>query len=93
VKIAMTAWIALALILVGISIGRASDKDEASVTAQVSSADHEAEEGYFTLGPNATLMVKPGSDLYNFLNRQRGRKIKVVLTEGENSRELSRIER
>ncbi len=91
-RIAMAAWMVLALILVGLSVGRASDKDEAVVTAQVSSADHEVEEGYFSLGDTATVVAKPGSDLYRFLARQRGHKIKVTLTEAGGP-ELSRLER
>jgi hypothetical protein len=92
VKIAMTAWMVLALLLVGISIGRASDKDETVVTVQVSSADHEVQEGYFALGEQATVMVKPGSDLFQFLSRQRGRKVRIVLTEAVPP-ELSRLQR
>lgn len=92
VKIAMTAWMVAALLLLGFSIGRASDKDETVVTVQVNSADHEIQEGYFALGEQATVMVKPGSGLYQFLSRQRGRKVKIVLTEAA-SAELSKIER
>lgn len=93
-KIAMTAWLALALLLVGISLGRAAEreKDETVMTVQVSSADHEVQDGYFALGEQATVMVKPGSDLHQFLSRQRGRKVKIVLTETA-AVELSRIQR
>ena len=91
-KIAITAWMVVALLLLGLSIGRASDKDETVVTVQVNSADHELQEGYFALGEQATVMVKPGSALYQFLSRQRGRKVKIVLTEAS-SVELSKIER
>ncbi len=65
VKIAMTAWMVVALLLLGLSISRASDKDETVVTVQVNSADHEV---------------------------QRGRKVKIVLTEAA-SWQLSKIER
>jgi hypothetical protein len=92
VKLAMTGWVVMALLLVGFSVGRASDKDETVVTVQVNSADHEVQEGYFALGEQATVMVKPGSDLYQFLTRQRGRKVKIVLTEAATA-ELSKIER
>ena len=92
---AMIGWMIVALLLLGMSVGRASDKpdkDEAVVTAQVSSADHELEEGYFTLGESATVVAKPGSDLYRFLARQRGHKIKMVLTESSGP-ELSKLVR
>ena len=88
----MTAWLTLAMILVGLSVGRAFDRDETVLTVQVSSADHETEEGYFSLGDNATVLVKPGSDLYRFLTRQRGHKVKIVLQESGGP-ELSRLER
>jgi len=89
---AMAAWIVLALVLVGLSVGWAADRDETTVTVQVSAADHEIQEGYFTLGDSATVMVKPGSDLYRFLSRQRGRKVKILLTEATVP-ELSKLER
>jgi hypothetical protein len=92
VRIAMAAWLTLALVLVGISVGRASDRDEAVVTVQVTSAEHEVQEGYFSLGDNVTVMVKPGTDLYRFLSRQRGRKVKIQLSQAGGP-ELSRLER
>ena len=92
VRIAWVACLTLTLLLVGFTAGRAFDRDETSLTVQVTSADHEQEEGYFSLGDNATVMVKPGSDLYRFLTRQRGHKIKIVFQESAGP-ELSRIER
>jgi hypothetical protein len=98
VRTRLVAGVAIALIVafatfaLGVSVGQASDRDEAIMTVQVSSADHEVLEGYFTLGDKATVMVKPGSDLYKFLSRQRGRKIKVTLTDAAGP-ELSRLER
>ena len=93
-RLVMAWWLTLVLVLVvvGLALGRASDHDETSLTVQVSSADHEQEEGYFSLGDNATMIVKPGSDLYRFLSRQRGHKVKIVLQES-NGPELSRLER
>ena len=91
-KIAMTGWMVLALLLLGLSIGRASEKDETIVTVQVNSADHELQEGYFALGEQAAMVVKPGSDLHQFLSRQRGRKVKIVMTETVNT-ELSKLQR
>lgn len=91
-RIAMTAWMVLALLLVGLGIGRASDRDETTVTVQVTSAEHELEEGYFSLGDSATVMAKPGTDLHRFLVRQRGKKIRIVLSEAD-TRELSQIRR
>jgi hypothetical protein len=91
-KTTTIALVTLALLLTGLAVGHASDRDETVVTVQVSSADHEVQEGYFALGEQATVMVKPGSDLYRFLSRQRGRKVKIVLTEAS-APELAKIER
>jgi hypothetical protein len=92
VRFVLTVCLTLALLLIGISVGRAYDRDETVLTVQISSADHELEEGYFSLGDKATVMVKPGSDLYRFLSRQRGRKVKIQLQESSGP-ELSRLER
>jgi hypothetical protein len=92
VRLAVTGWLVVALLLVGVSMGRADDKDETVLNVQVSSAEHETQEGYFSLGEQATVMVKPGSELYRFLARHRGQNVKIVLTQQE-SRELSRIGR
>src|SRR5688500_20364641 len=84
VRKVVAASVTLAVLLAfvaGLNVARASDRDENTITAQVSSADHELQEGYFTLGDSASVMVKPGSDLYKFLSRQRGRKIKVIFSE------------
>lgn len=91
-KIATTVLLAIALLLAGASIGRAFDTDETVLNVQISSADHELQEGYFALGEQATVMVKPGSDLFRFLTRQRGNHVRIVLSRTIN-RELAKIER
>ena len=92
VRRAIAVFVTVAIIFVGFVIGRASERDETAVTVQVSAAEHELQEGYFTLGEGMTLMVKPGSDVHRFLSRQRGRKIKISLTEATVP-ELSRLRR
>jgi hypothetical protein len=87
-----SVWCAVLLfVLMGLAT-RASDKDETVLTVQVSAAEHEAAEGYFSLGDTTTVMAKPGSDLYRFLARQRGHAIKITLT-SSGERQLSRVER
>jgi hypothetical protein len=88
----LTAYVTLALVLLGFAVGGANDRDETTMTVQVRSADHEIQEGYFTLGDSTTVMVKPGSDLYKFLARNRGKKVKLALSEAGGT-ELSRLER
>jgi hypothetical protein len=82
----------VAAMLLGMSIGRAADKDETVFTAKITSADHETDEGYFSLGPDATVLAKPGTDLHRFLSRQNGRQIRITLTLVD-GRQLSRLER
>jgi hypothetical protein len=92
VKKAMVGWMVVAALLLGRIIARPPDGDEAVLTAKVSSADHETDEGYFSLGKDTTLLVKPGTDLHRFLSRQNGREVKVTLTLVD-GRQLSRLER
>jgi hypothetical protein len=71
--------VAAAVLLVGLGAAAAASLDEATVVAEVSAADHEVEEGYFTLGDGATMVVKPGSELHRFLASHRGRKVRLVI--------------
>jgi hypothetical protein len=77
---AMIGWMVFAALLLGLSIGRAADREETTLTAQVSSAEHETQEGYFSLGPDATVVAKPGSELQRFLARQNGKKVRITVT-------------
>jgi hypothetical protein len=88
----VTLVVAAVLILIGLAVGRASTRDETVLTVQVSSADHEVQEGYFSLGDSATLMVKPGTELFRFLSRHRGRNVKITMTE-DGGPTLSRLTR
>ena len=89
---ALVGWMVVAALLLGMSIGRASDSDEAVLTAKVTSADHETDEGYFSLGKDATVLVKPGTDLHRFLARENGREVRITLTLVD-GRQLSRLDR
>ena len=72
--------------------GQTNERDETTMTVQVSSAEHEAQEGYFTLGDSVTVIAKPGSEIYKFLSRQRGNKIRITMSEAGRP-DLSRVER
>lgn len=91
---AMIGWMVFAALLLGLSIGRAADRDETSMTVQISSAEHETQEGYFSLGADATVVAKPGSELQRFLARQNGKKVRVTVTlVGAELSKLERLER
>ena len=89
---ALIGLLMIAMLLIGLTLGRAADGDETVVTAQVSSAEHETEEGYFSLGSDATVMAKPGSELHRFLTRQNGHRVRLALTVVD-ERQLSKIDR
>lgn len=72
----MLAWMLLALLLLGLSV---SAGDGAEVRGVVSASDHEADEGYFGLGNDTMLMVKPGSSLEAWLRSHTGQKVKLTL--------------
>ena len=88
----MIGWMVVAALLLGLSIGRAADTNETTMTVQVSSADHETDEGYFSLGKDATVIAKPGTELHQFLARQKGRQVRVTLTL-VGGQQLSKLER
>jgi hypothetical protein len=92
VRGAMIAWMLFAALLLGLSIGRAADRDETTITAQVTSAEHETQEGYFSLGKDTTVLVKPGTDLHRFLSEQNGHQVRVTLTV-VGGKQLSKLER
>ena len=86
-------WLVIALLTLAWFAGaRASDQDEAVLTVQVSAADHELAEGYFSLGDTASVMARPGTELYRFLARHRGRAVKITLVD-HGARALPRVER
>ena len=89
---AMIGWMVVAALLLGLSLGQAADGNETTMTVQVSSAEHESDEGYFSLGKDATVMAKPGTELHRFLSRQNGRQVRVTLTMVD-GRQLSKLER
>jgi hypothetical protein len=88
----MIGWMVVAALLLGFSLGRAADGNETTMTVQVSSAEHETDEGYFSLGTDATVLAKPGSELHRFLARQNGRQVRITLTMVD-GRQLSKLER
>jgi hypothetical protein len=71
----------LLLLVASFRVGQASERDETTLTVEVSSADHELDEGYFSLGESATMMVKPGTALFRFLSSKRGHTVRITLSD------------
>jgi hypothetical protein len=92
VPVRIAVVLAGALLVAGLGSGSASNQQETVLTVQVSSADHEVEEGYFSLGDEATVLAKPGTELFRFLSSHRGRTVKIRLVE-ERGRQLSTLHR
>jgi hypothetical protein len=89
---AMIAWMVVAALLLGLSLGRAADANETTMTVQVSSAEHESDEGYFSLGKDTTVLAKPGTELHRYLSRQNGRQVRITMTMVD-GKQLSKLER
>lgn len=51
----------------------------ASMTGHLSAAAHEIEEGYFSIGPESYVIVKPGSDLHDWLTVHLGQEVTVTV--------------
>jgi hypothetical protein len=72
------AWLALALILLGLArLSRAGD--EIAVGGFVTATEQEANDGYFSLGGETMVVVKQGSSLQRWLKMHSGQRIRVTL--------------
>jgi hypothetical protein len=57
----------------------ASGLDETAVIAKLTSADHEVEEGYFSVGEAAEVVARPGSALHQWLSAHRDQKVRLLI--------------
>jgi hypothetical protein len=71
-------WVAIALV-VGLLGGAALAGQATSVQGQLSATEQEADEGYFAIGQDTMLVVKPGSALHDWLKARRGQRVRVTL--------------
>ena len=72
------AWLTLALLLFGLGkMTRAAD--ELAIAGFISATEQEANEGYFALGNDAMLVVKPGSGPQRWLKAHSGQRVRVTL--------------
>jgi len=53
--------------------------DDIAVAGFVTATEQEAREGYFTIGGDAMLVVKPESGLHRWLSLHSGQRVRVVL--------------
>jgi hypothetical protein len=72
------AWLTLALLL--LVLGRFTHAgNQMEVAGYVSATDREAEEGYFSVGSDAMVVVKQGSGLQRWLKSHSGQRVRLVL--------------
>ncbi len=50
-----------------------------SVIGRVGATDQEAQEGYFAIDNQTMIVVKPGSDLHNYMRARVGQRVRVTI--------------
>ena len=50
-----------------------------SLSGRVGATDQEAQEGYFAIDNQTMIVVKPGSDLHNYLRARVGQRVRVTI--------------
>lgn len=78
VRTMFLAWVMLALFLLG--LGRLHAGDEIETGGFVTATAQEADEGYFAVGGDAMVVVKPGSGLQRWLKSHSGLRVRLVLS-------------
>lgn len=74
------------------AFGALASGPNTELTGKLTAAQHEVDEGHFALGDGATLTVKPGSDLFQFLSAHNGQVVRVHL-EVVGERTLEKLEK
>jgi hypothetical protein len=72
------AWLALALLLFGLS-QLTHGGDELAFAGFINASEQEASEGYFALGDDAMVVAKQGSGLQRWLRSHSGQRVRVTL--------------
>ena len=76
------AWLTIALLLFG--LGRLSHAgDDLAIAGFVTATEQEASDGYFSVGGDALLVVKPGTNLQRWLQMHTGRHVRVTVETAE----------
>jgi hypothetical protein len=72
------AWLTVALLL--LALGRLTHAgDELSIGGFVTATDQEAADGYFAVGGDAMIVVKPGSTLQRWMQMHAGQPVRVTV--------------
>jgi hypothetical protein len=78
VRLLFLAWVTLALLL--LALGRLSRAgDDLAITGFITASDQDAAEGYFAVGGDAVLVVKPRTGLQRWLTMHSGQRVRLTL--------------
>jgi hypothetical protein len=76
----LLVWLTMALLMSGLGhLTHAGDQIE--IAGFISATDQEADEGYFSVGGDAMVVVKQGSGLQRWLKSHKGQRIRLGLTQ------------
>ena len=50
-----------------------------TLTGRVGATDQEAQEGYFAIDNQTMIVVKPGSDLHNYMRARVGQRVRLTI--------------
>jgi hypothetical protein len=82
VRACFLAWLTVALLL--LALGRLSHAgDELSIGGFVTATEQDASDGYFAVGGDAMLVVKPGSRLQRWMQLHAGQHVRVTVGAAE----------
>jgi hypothetical protein len=71
-------WVVLALLLFG--LGRLTHAEQDfETTGFVTATEQEAQDGYFSVGADAMMVVKPGTGLQRWLKGHSGQRVRLIL--------------
>jgi hypothetical protein len=68
---------ALGLVL-GLSVAVNSSEQDMAITGPLTTADHEADEGYFAIGQEFAMFAKPGTLIHGWLKDAKDQTVTVV---------------
>jgi hypothetical protein len=69
----------VALIGLLVSALAAAAQQGFTLTGRVGATDQEAQEGYFAIDNQTMIVVKPGSDLHNYMRARVGQRVRVTI--------------
>ena len=65
----------LALLVAGVALAQQGF----TLRGRVGATDQEAQEGYFAIDNQTMIVVKPGSDLHNYMRARVGQRVRVTI--------------